>query len=674
MGGAVSGFTKAYARERADALVKSVDFGSGDDASFVAEHLLAETVRDPGAVETGHFGGKRWSVALASEPVADGGPGRSLEPDSVFVITGAAGSIVSAITADLAVCGGTFHLLDLAAEPDPADPDLELYVTDREALKRQLAERITASGERVTPALVERELARLERAKAAADAIDAVRRAGGTARWHQVDLTDGEAVDAVLREVRADHTRVDVLLHAAGIEISHTLDNKPMREYDLVFDVKCDGWFNLLHGLGDLALGTAVVFSSIAGRFGNGGQTDYSAANDLLCKSISNFRTTRPESRGIAIDWTAWASIGMASRGSIPKMMALAGIDMLPPEIGVPVVRREIIAAGGGGEVVVAGSLGMLLAERDGLDPLLARAALDTTAGPMLGAFTGWTSADGLAVRTALDPVEQSFLDHHRIDGTPVLPGVMGIEGFAEVAGASATSWTVVAVEDVAFLAPCKFYRDEPRDLDLVARPCLVGDELVADCSLIARRSLANQPEQLTTHFTGSVRLARAPAPPRTIDPVGEPSGPVVVARDIYRIYFHGPAYQVVDAAWRAGDRVVGRMADGLPPDHQPDGTPLLVEPRLIELCFQTAGILELGTTGRLALPLRVGRVSLFPVHDPVGRWRAVVTPRADGRGVDAVVVDDVGHVRIALDGYETIALPGGIDDDALGPLRRAIR
>ena len=51
----------------------------------------------------------------------------------------------------------------------------------------------------------------------------------------------------------------------------------------------------------------------------------------------------------------------------------------------------------------------------------------------MLGAFTGWTSADGLAVRTTLDPVEQSFLDHHRIDGTPVLPGVMGIEGFAEV-------------------------------------------------------------------------------------------------------------------------------------------------------------------------------------------------------------------------------------------------
>ncbi len=155
---------------------------------------------------------------------------------------------------------------------------------------------------------------------------------------------------------------------------------------------------------------------------------------------------------------------------------------------------------------------------------------------------------------------------------------------------------------------------------------------------------------------------------------MGEPNGPVVGADDIYRIYFHGPAYQVVDAAWRDGDRVVGRLAEDLPPNHRPDNAPLLVEPRLIELCFQTSGILELGMTGRLALPLRVGRVSLHPVADQVGRWKAVVTPRADGRGVDAVVVDDLGHVRIGVEAYETIALPGGVDEPILEPLRRAMQ
>ncbi len=677
MGGAVTGFTKAYARERPEALVKAVDFGGDEQAAVIAELLVDETLRDPGAVEIGRAHGQRWSVTLADELAIDGGAERSLTSDSVLVITGAAGSIVSAITTDLAECAGTFHLLDLVAEPDPSNPDLKRFVVDRENLKRDLAQRITASGQRATPALVERELAHLERAKAAADAIDAIRRAGGTAFWHQVDLTDGVAVDAALEAVRQNDARVDVLLHCAGLEISHTLNDKPEPEYDLVFGVKSHGWFNLLHGLGNVPLGTAVVFSSIAGRFGNGGQTDYSAANDLLCKSVSSFRTTRPDTRGIAIDWTAWAGIGMASRGSIPKMMGIAGIDMLPPEIGIAAVRREIIAAGPGREVVVAGSLGMLEAEREehgGLDAVAAHAAVGTTAGPMLGAFTSWTLADGLASHVALDPVEQNFLDHHRIDGTPVLPGAMGIEGFAEVAAASADGWTVAAVEDITFAAPCKFFRDEPRTLELVARPRLVGADLVADCSLRGRRALANQPEQLTTHFTGRVLLTRTVPQTRSADVAGEATGAVVGADAIYRIYFHGPAYQVLEAAWRDGDRVIGSLARDLPANQQPADAPLLVEPRLIELCFQTAGILELGTTGRLALPLRVGRVLLFPVTEAVGTWRAVVTQRADGRGVDAMVIDDAGHVRIAIEAYETIALPSSIDEEALAPLRRAMQ
>ena len=92
----------------------------------------------------------------------------ALDKNSVFVVTGAAGSIVSAITADLAAAsGGTFYLLDLVPEPDPDNPDLKRFVTDKESLKRDLFARIQARGERATPALVEKELAALERAQAA---------------------------------------------------------------------------------------------------------------------------------------------------------------------------------------------------------------------------------------------------------------------------------------------------------------------------------------------------------------------------------------------------------------------------------------------------------------------------------------------------------------------------
>ena len=372
LGGAVTGFTKAYKRERPDVLVKAVDFETDRAPLEVAEILVEEALRDPGAVEIGYKAGQRWTVGVEEQPATDGKPGMTLDKNTVFLVTGAAGSIVSAITADLAAAsGGTFYLLDLVPEPDPNNPDLKRYASDKDGLKRELFKRIQARGERATPALVEKELAALERAQAAESAIEAVRAAGGTAHYFSLNLTDHEAVARVIKQVRERSGRIDVLLHAAGLERSHFLPDKEPREFDLVFDVKADGFFNLLHAIGDMPLGATVAFSSVAGRFGNGGQTDYSAVNDLLCKISSSFRTTRPVTRGIAIDWTAWGGIGMATRGSIPKMMEVAGIDMLPPEAGIPIIRRELTAGGTRGEIVIGKRLGIMLSEFDatgGLD------------------------------------------------------------------------------------------------------------------------------------------------------------------------------------------------------------------------------------------------------------------------------------------------------------------
>ena len=440
MGGAVVGFTKAYKRERPEALVKAVDFAADRDASEIASVLIAETLRDTGAVEIGYKNELRWTVGLQEQPATDGQPGLTLNRNSVFVITGAAGSIVSAITADLAAAsGGTFYLLDLVPEPDANNPDLARFVSDKDGLKRELFARMQARGERATPALIEKVLAALERAHAALSAINAVRAAGGTPYYFSVNLADAAGVAKVIDQVRQKSGRIDVLLHAAGLERSHFLPDKDQHEFDLVFDVKANGWFNLLHAIGSMPLGATVAFSSVAGRFGNGGQTDYSAANDLLCKYTSSFRTSRPQTRGIVIDWSAWGGIGMATRGSIPKMMELAGIDMVPPEAGIPVIRRELTAGGRSGEVLIAQRLGSLLNEWDvtgGLDTAALATSSEVLAaqGPMVGKITGLGIYSGLTMETTLDPKAQPFLYDHQIDGIPVLPGVMGIEAFAEAA------------------------------------------------------------------------------------------------------------------------------------------------------------------------------------------------------------------------------------------------
>jgi len=681
LGGAVTGFTKTYKRERMDAHVKAVDFESECKPSEVAALLIEETLRDPGAIEIGYKEGLRWTIGLQEQPACDGQPGLTLDQNSVFLITGAAGSIVSAITADLAAAsGGTFYLLDLVPEPEPENPDLKRFVSDKDGLKRDLFARIQARGERATPALVEKELAALERAQAARAAIDAVRAAGGTPHYFSLNLTDADAVAQVIRQVRERSGRIDVLLHAAGIERSHSLADKDPREFDLVFDVKSDGFFHLLHAMGDMPVGATVAFSSIAGRFGNPGQTDYAAANDLLCKITSSFRTTRPATRGIAIDWTAWGGIGMATRGSIPKVMEMAGIDMLPPEAGVPLIRRELTAGGTRGEIVIGQRLGALLKEWDasgGLDSGAAEASGEKrplSGGPMIGKVARTGLYSPITLETTLDPKVQPFLHDHQIDGTPVLPGVMGIEAFAEAAARVLPGWRVAEIENVNFVAPFKFYRGEPRTVtvDALIRPD--KDGVVADCGLIGFRPLPNQPEpQRTTHFTGHVRLTKR-APEAVTTAKYTPTGHIIEAADIYRLYFHGPAYQVLERAWWDGNRIVGLMAKDLPNNHHPAELPTLMAPRLIELCFQTAGIWEMGVQSRMGLPEHIDQVSLFRSPDLAeGRLYAVVTVNQVQGSFDAEVVDAAGNRFVQLSGYRTVTVPNSIDAEYLKPLQLAM-
>ncbi len=494
LGGAVVGFTKAYNIEQGmrdtgqGVLVKAVDFGVSRKTADPADQLIAETFFDPGVVEVGYHNGLRYTVTLVEKPARDGQPGMVLGKDSVFVITGAAGGITSAITTDLAVASsGVFYLLDLVPCPARDDENVRLYRTDKEALKRKLIDEARAKGEKPTPATVDKQIMGIERSEAALRAVEAVEAAGGTAYYHAVNLMDGAAVTAVVDDIRSRSGKIDVLLHAGGMLIDRTLPNKEPGQFNLVFDVKADGFFSLLKAAKGLPIGATVSFSSVAGRFGNNGQSDYSSANDLLCKISSSMRTWRPETRGIAIDWTAWGEIGMASRGSVPAIMAALGIDMLPPESGVPTIRRELTYGGTRGELLVAGRLGVWLAEKDptggaDVDKINAALAQRSPKLLMVGEVKAVKLYGGIEVETTLDPKVQPFLFDHAPDaGQPWLPGVMGTESLAELATVFAPGYRVAAVENEQMLGAFKFFRMEPRTLYLSATATPAGNgDLIA--------------------------------------------------------------------------------------------------------------------------------------------------------------------------------------------------
>ena len=82
--------------------------------------------------------------------------------------------------------------------------------------------------------------------------------------------------------------------------------------------VKVDGWKALTSAAGD-SLRFACAFQC-CGKFGNGGQTDYAAANSILDAEMARM-TANSECRAVAIGWTGWRDVGMATRGSIEAVL-----------------------------------------------------------------------------------------------------------------------------------------------------------------------------------------------------------------------------------------------------------------------------------------------------------------------------------------------------------------
>lgn len=112
------------------------------------------------------------------------------------------------------------------------------------------------------------------------------------------------------------------------------------------------------------------------------------------------------------------------------------------------------------------------------------------------------------------------------------------------------------------------------------------------------------------------------------------------------------------------------RMFEPLPDNHVPSDKPLVIAPRLAELCFQTAGLWEAGRDNRMALPNRIDRVQVYidPLHAD-GPLFAMSRQVAESR-FDCTVVDMQCRVVMRMDGYGSIAMPASLPDDIAGSLR----
>jgi malonyl CoA-acyl carrier protein transacylase len=657
---AAAGFTKAIRKELPECLVKAIDIHPDDRDA--AEQVVAEVLR----------GGMRTEVCYSQDgarSVIDVAPAEL--PDAIpdvagktFVVPGGAQGITAEILQTLAPQGPNFVLI--GRTPLPGDAAVWAGYGDV-AWKNQESiaiAAIKADGDKPTPVSVKKRMDPMRKAAAMHQTIADLVNAGAQVMYDAVDVTDRKGVAAVVAAAREKFGSIDGIIHAAGVEISKAIADKPREQFDLVFGIKAGGLDALLRATKDDDLQWLVCFGSVAGRFGNIGQADYSAVNELLAKETKRVAAERGIATAFTIAWGPWGEVGMATRGGIMTVLEQSGVTPIPTAEGIAHFTREM-ACPGIRESVVAGTLGGL-----DIDGQIVDAAWD----PAIGEANSWlqTNPEGFRLIHAVDAVEPGqslratvrldrvtdpYLMDHAIDGVPLLPGVFGIESFAEAARLLVDDDFVLhGAENIRFVSPLKQHKDAVVDAILEAKLLdRDGDTRRIGCTL-STQFIGPDGKPLgepRLHFEGTVRFGvrldglRTGQIPDTNKSIKQSA--------IYPPFFHGSTFQVLQAVGPLADESTGAM-------RMPKGAwfgaghaSFMSHPLVTEALFQLCGLRTMHTDGVMSLPASIARIDTFP-GDSDGEIRlwceAKGTDDNGNRLFDGAACTMDGNVIVRFSGY----------------------
>ncbi|MCS0639894.1 SDR family NAD(P)-dependent oxidoreductase, partial [Streptomyces sp. LP05-1] len=159
------------------------------------------------------------------------------------------------------------------------------------------------------------------------------------------DVADREALAALL----AEHP-VNAVVHAAGTAEAGMLADTGLDAFAATVAAKSLGAWHLHELLGETELDAFVLFSSISGVWGGGGQAAYSAANAFLDGLAEHRR-----SRGLtatAIAWGPWAEGGMVADTGDEERLRQRGLTVLRPDRAIAALHGAL--SDGDGTVTVA--------------------------------------------------------------------------------------------------------------------------------------------------------------------------------------------------------------------------------------------------------------------------------------------------------------------------------
>jgi len=651
----LAGMFKTLNKELPRTRVKVVDLAADDptadmDAFMTAfiDELLSEDPR----VECGYDGGNKWVLQLSPQTPHDG-EWLIREGDTLLVTGGARGitfeilkTLLSEVAVKLVILGRS-DLADL--DPALADPVLEAP-----AIMTLLKEKMPEA----KPLAVKQALNRTLSLRATAINLEHLRTLGASVAYHPVDVTDADAVAAVLAEAGP----ANVVLHAAGIEESQVIPKKTMASFDRVFDTKVYGLQNLIAALGDHPPRGLMTFSSVTARLGNEGQVDYTAANDMIGKMLQQYRTLHPETTVKVLDWTAWEGAGMATNETVNKVLRDRGLTFLPLSDGVAHFMREL-GDNGTTEVLFSGIDHAF--DTDGLLNVTETTPPAPRA-PFIDVEVA-SSEDTRVYRRVLDLQRDLFLLDHSREEIPIFLGATGIEAMAEAAATLAPSGSVLQ-ELRRFNIPygIKILKQRPKEI-MVTAARRDAAPTTLDCRITSqfRNAKGIVMGEPTLHYKGTYQFGPESLPEERIDlppfiPVGYDGNVQDLLYHPSRLFMDGLFRTVEDILSFEPHRLISRIVNGSDkPFFADDPRPVfLTDVAIVDAMFQTGGMLEVMSTNVIVLPYAIGRMRFYRPMEKNVPYLCITEKTTQGEETNTYqlrLVDAEGRLYLAIDDFEMV-------------------
>ena len=177
---------------------------------------------------------------------------------------------------------------------------------------------------------------------AAEAAIGALRARGFRIEVEIADVTDTDALDAMLARIDEGLPPLAGMFHSVGVLSDAALGNQTWESFETVLWPKILGAWHLHRATAERDLDMFVLFSSVAGIFGNPGQANHAAANAFLDQLAAHRRALGLP--GQAIAWGAWSELGEAEeqRERIAGRREASGTGWFTPEQGFQAFERLV--------------------------------------------------------------------------------------------------------------------------------------------------------------------------------------------------------------------------------------------------------------------------------------------------------------------------------------------